>query len=102
MQYASPKGVLNMLLGVNQPNLDQKKGESRSSRIQQFVKYISDVEASGTTPTVPEFPSKLDWLNTAPLQWHRGGSRTRKFPLLKCNEVCKPVLEGVTGIRGSP
>ncbi|XP_058082799.1 protein SUPPRESSOR OF QUENCHING 1, chloroplastic isoform X2 [Magnolia sinica] len=71
MQYASPKGVLNMLLGVNQPNLDQKKGESQSSRIQQFVKYISDVEASGTTPTVPEFPSKLDWLNTAPLQWHR-------------------------------
>lgn len=25
----------------------------------------------GSAPDVPEFPSKLDWLNTAPLQFHR-------------------------------
>eukprot|EP00268_Persea_americana_P050094 TRINITY_DN5423_c0_g1_i14.p1 TRINITY_DN5423_c0_g1~~TRINITY_DN5423_c0_g1_i14.p1 ORF type:complete len:1112 (-),score=203.72 TRINITY_DN5423_c0_g1_i14:364-3300(-) len=71
MQYASPKGILNLLLGVNKPILDQQEGESRSARIQQFVNYISDVESRGSAATVPEFPSKLDWLNTAPLQWRR-------------------------------
>ncbi|XP_077218341.1 haloacid dehalogenase-like hydrolase family protein isoform X2 [Tasmannia lanceolata] len=71
MQYVSPKGFLHMLLGVTQPVLEQKDGESQSARIQQFVNYISDIEARGTAPTVPEFPSKLNWLNTAPLQWRR-------------------------------
>ncbi|CAI0446545.1 unnamed protein product [Linum tenue] len=46
-------------------------GTPRFSRVQQFVKYISDLEARGSTTTVPEFPSKLDWLNTAPLQFRR-------------------------------
>ncbi|KAJ4956610.1 hypothetical protein NE237_013393 [Protea cynaroides] len=71
MQYASPKAIMNLLFGVSRPPFEQNEGESRSGRIQQFVDYISDVEARGTAPVMPEFPSKLDWLNTAPLQFRR-------------------------------
>ncbi|XP_043687165.1 protein SUPPRESSOR OF QUENCHING 1, chloroplastic isoform X2 [Telopea speciosissima] len=71
MQYASPKAIMNLLFGVSRPPFEQNEGESRSGRIQQFMNYISDVEARGTAPDVPEFPSKLDWLNTAPLQFRR-------------------------------
>ncbi|CAN0914071.1 Protein SUPPRESSOR OF QUENCHING 1, chloroplastic [Linum grandiflorum] len=73
MQYASPKAIWNVLFGVNSPSFEKgdSAGMSRFSRVQQFVKYISDVEARGSTTTVPEFPSKLDWLNTAPLQFRR-------------------------------
>ncbi|KAG6702381.1 protein SUPPRESSOR OF QUENCHING 1, chloroplastic isoform X1 [Carya illinoinensis] len=71
MQYASPKAIWNMLLGVTQPSFKSNEDELNSDRIQQFVNYISDLEAKGTSPTVPEFPSKLDWLNSAPLQFRR-------------------------------
>ncbi|XVF57595.1 hypothetical protein PTKIN_Ptkin06aG0217900 [Pterospermum kingtungense] len=71
MQYASPKAIWNMLFASKSPSSDSNEGESRSARIQQFVNYISDLESSGTAPTVPEFPAKLDWLNTAPLQFRR-------------------------------
>ncbi|KAL5783728.1 hypothetical protein ACOSP7_008757 [Xanthoceras sorbifolium] len=72
MQYASPKAIWNLLFGVSRPSFNQIEGESsRSARIQQFVNYISDVENRKSTPTVPEFPTKLDWLNTAPLQFRR-------------------------------
>ncbi|XP_061371915.1 protein SUPPRESSOR OF QUENCHING 1, chloroplastic isoform X2 [Gastrolobium bilobum] len=71
MQYASPKAVWNLLFGVTQPPLEQKEGNSRYDRVQQFVNYISDLESRGNAQIVPEFPSKLDWLNTAPLQFHR-------------------------------
>ncbi|XP_057439055.1 protein SUPPRESSOR OF QUENCHING 1, chloroplastic isoform X2 [Lotus japonicus] len=71
MQYTSPKAVWNLLFGVTQPPLGQKEGNSRSDRIQQFVNYIADLESRGNTQVVPEFPSKLDWLNTAPLQFRR-------------------------------
>ncbi|PON69654.1 HAD hydrolase, subfamily IA [Parasponia andersonii] len=71
MQYASPKAIWNMLFGANQPSFGQKEGKSRTKRIQQFVKYISDLETSGTAPLVPEFPSRLDWLNTAPLKFSK-------------------------------
>ncbi|KAG5529239.1 hypothetical protein RHGRI_029813 [Rhododendron griersonianum] len=47
------------------------KCRSRSARFQQFVNYISDLETRGTASIVPEFPSKLDWLNTAPLKLNR-------------------------------
>ncbi|KAK8473728.1 hypothetical protein PHAVU_001G224700 [Phaseolus vulgaris] len=70
MQYASPKAVWNQLFGVIQPPLEQKDS-SRYDRIQQFVNYISDLESRGSAQIVPEFPSKLDWLNTAPLQFRR-------------------------------
>ncbi|KAK7379175.1 hypothetical protein VNO80_04628 [Phaseolus coccineus] len=70
MQYASPKAVWNQLFGVTQPPLEQKDN-SRYDRIQQFVNYISDLESRGSAQIVPEFPSKLDWLNTAPLQFRR-------------------------------
>ncbi|KAL9332441.1 hypothetical protein ACSQ67_002051 [Phaseolus vulgaris] len=70
MQYASPKAVWNQLFGVTQPPLEQKDS-SRYDRIQQFVNYISDLESRGSAQIVPEFPSKLDWLNTAPLQFRR-------------------------------
>ncbi|XP_050383338.1 protein SUPPRESSOR OF QUENCHING 1, chloroplastic isoform X2 [Argentina anserina] len=68
MQYASPKAIWNLIFGVNQPSITQNDGESKMDRIQQFVNYISDLEARGTAPIVPEFPPKLDWLNTAPIK----------------------------------
>ncbi|KAJ6791613.1 NHL repeat-containing protein 2 isoform X2 [Iris pallida] len=71
MQYASLKGILNLFSGPNRPVFDQREGESRTSRIQQFKKYLSDLEARGSASVVPEFPSKLDWLNSAPLQFSR-------------------------------
>ncbi|XP_008246083.1 PREDICTED: NHL repeat-containing protein 2 [Prunus mume] len=71
MQYASPKAIWNVIFGINQPSLKQKEGESNMERIQQFVNYISDLETRGTAPIVPEFPAKLDWLNTAPIKFSR-------------------------------
>ncbi|KAI8531711.1 hypothetical protein RHMOL_Rhmol11G0156800 [Rhododendron molle] len=72
MQYASPKAVWNSLFGVsNSPSFGQNEGGSSSARVQQFVNYISDLETRGTASIVPEFPSKLDWLNTAPLKLNR-------------------------------
>ncbi|KAK3199437.1 hypothetical protein Dsin_022852 [Dipteronia sinensis] len=72
MQYASPKAIWNIFFGVNRPSFNQTEGESsRSERVQQFVNYISDVEKRKSTTIVPEFPTKLDWLNTAPLQFRR-------------------------------
>ncbi|XP_070024129.1 protein SUPPRESSOR OF QUENCHING 1, chloroplastic-like isoform X2 [Nicotiana tabacum] len=71
MQYASPKAIWNLLFGTGSPPFEQKEDASRSQRIQQFVDYISDVDARKSTAIVPEFPSKLDWLNTAPLQLRR-------------------------------
>ncbi|KAK9292842.1 hypothetical protein L1049_020822 [Liquidambar formosana] len=68
MQYASPKAIWNMLFGLYSPTFEQNEGTSRNARVQQFVNYISDLETKGTAPIVPEFPPKLDWLNTAPLQ----------------------------------
>ncbi|XP_074264244.1 protein SUPPRESSOR OF QUENCHING 1, chloroplastic [Silene latifolia] len=71
MQYASPKALWNSIFGVNSPSFDPNDGDSRSGRVQQFVSYISDLESRGNAPTVPEFPSRLDWLNSAPLQFRR-------------------------------
>ncbi|KAK1432524.1 hypothetical protein QVD17_09421 [Tagetes erecta] len=71
MQYASPKAIWNLLLGGNGPPFGRSEDGTRSTRIQQFINYISDVESRGNTTQVPEFPSKLDWLNTAPLQLRR-------------------------------
>ncbi|KAJ0534566.1 putative transcription factor WD40-like family [Helianthus annuus] len=71
MQYASPKAIWNLLFGSSSPPFGQSEDGTRSSRIQQFINYIADVESKGNTTQVPEFPSKLDWLNTAPLQLRR-------------------------------
>ncbi|XP_034706716.1 protein SUPPRESSOR OF QUENCHING 1, chloroplastic [Vitis riparia] len=71
MQYASPKAIWNLLFGVNRPTFGKNEGESQTGRIQQFVNYISDLESRGNATTVPEFPSQLDWLNSAPLQLRR-------------------------------
>ncbi|KAI7736671.1 hypothetical protein M8C21_009136, partial [Ambrosia artemisiifolia] len=71
MQYASPKAIWNLLFGSSSPPFGQSEDGTRSTRIQQFINYIADVESKGNTPQVPEFPSKLDWLNTAPLQLRR-------------------------------
>ncbi|KAI3725773.1 hypothetical protein L1987_65565 [Smallanthus sonchifolius] len=71
MQYASPKAIWNLLFGRNNPPFGQNEDGTRSTRIQQFINYISDVESRKNTAQVPEFPSKLDWLNTAPLQLRR-------------------------------
>ncbi|KAL9141056.1 hypothetical protein ABFS82_14G077900 [Erythranthe guttata] len=69
MQYTSPKAIWNLFFGASTP-FGPGEG-SRSERVQLFVNYISDLEKRGTGTTVPEFPSKLDWLNTAPLQLRR-------------------------------
>ncbi|KAG8648320.1 hypothetical protein MANES_09G177500v8 [Manihot esculenta] len=73
MQYASPQAIWNLVFGVNKPDFKQNEGKSdlEYSRVQQFVNYISDLETRGTARVVPEFPTKLDWLNSAPLQFHR-------------------------------
>ncbi|XP_052206057.1 protein SUPPRESSOR OF QUENCHING 1, chloroplastic isoform X2 [Diospyros lotus] len=71
MQYASPKAIWNLLFGVVKPSFVQNKGLPHSARVQQFVNYISELETGGTARIVPEFPSKLDWLNTPPLKLGR-------------------------------
>ncbi|CAH2046801.1 unnamed protein product [Thlaspi arvense] len=71
MQYASPKALWNALVGATIPSFTQNQGEGRLNRVQQFVYYIADLESKQTATTVPEFPTKLDWLNTAPLQFRR-------------------------------
>lgn len=58
------------MFGVSSP-VGQGQVESNSSRIQQFFNYISDLETRGKATVVPEFPTKLDWLNSAPLQLRR-------------------------------
>ncbi|XP_010414996.1 PREDICTED: NHL repeat-containing protein 2-like [Camelina sativa] len=68
MQYASPKALWNALVGAKTPSFTQNQGEGR---VHQFVDYIADLESKQTATAVPEFPSKLDWLNTAPLQLRR-------------------------------
>ncbi|CAA0827271.1 haloacid dehalogenase-like hydrolase family protein [Striga hermonthica] len=70
MQYASPKAIWNLIFGASNAPFGSNK-ESQNARIQQFVNYFSDLDRRGTATTVPEFPSKLDWLNTAPLKLRR-------------------------------
>ncbi|XP_024015390.1 protein SUPPRESSOR OF QUENCHING 1, chloroplastic [Eutrema salsugineum] len=69
MQYASPKALWNAFVGAKSPSFTQNQGGF--NRVQQFVEYIADLESKKTATVVPEFPSKLDWLNTAPLQLRR-------------------------------
>nr|XP_051181491.1 protein SUPPRESSOR OF QUENCHING 1, chloroplastic isoform X2 [Lolium perenne] len=71
MQFASPKGLLNFLTGGNSSIFATNGRESLSSRVQQIKKYLADFETGGSATYVPEFPRKLDWLNTAPLQFGR-------------------------------
>ncbi|XP_073123424.1 protein SUPPRESSOR OF QUENCHING 1, chloroplastic-like isoform X2 [Henckelia pumila] len=70
MQYVSPKAIWSSVFGASNPSFGQK-GETDDKRIEQFINYMSDLEKRGTATTVPEFPSKLDWLNAAPLQFGR-------------------------------
>ncbi|XP_025791683.1 protein SUPPRESSOR OF QUENCHING 1, chloroplastic isoform X1 [Panicum hallii] len=71
MQFASPKGLLNFFMGGNSSIFVNNEGDSLSSRAQQIKKYLADFESGGSATYVPEFPRKLDWLNTAPLQFGR-------------------------------
>ncbi|WOL00279.1 NHL repeat-containing protein 2 isoform X1 [Canna indica] len=71
MQYASVKGLMNLFTGVNKPKFGENEGKSRSSRIQQIKNYLSDLEVRGSASIMPEFPPKLEWLNSAPLQFRR-------------------------------
>ncbi|EEF49975.1 2-deoxyglucose-6-phosphate phosphatase, putative [Ricinus communis] len=72
MQYASPQAIWNLLFRVNKLDFEKNENTGKSqSRVQQFVNYISDLETRETARIVPEFPAKLDWLNTAPLQFRR-------------------------------
>ncbi|CAM8914721.1 unnamed protein product [Rhodiola kirilowii] len=83
MQYASPKALWNMLFGVNRFTFNQNKGDDR---VQQFVDYISGLETRGNASVVPEFPPKLDWLNSAPL--HLGKELRGKVVLLDFWTYC--------------
>ncbi|CAN6295323.1 unnamed protein product [Urochloa humidicola] len=71
MQFASTKGLLNFFTDGNSSIFINNEGESLSSRAQQIKKYLADFESGGSATYVPEFPRKLDWLNTAPLQFGR-------------------------------
>ncbi|KAJ1297421.1 hypothetical protein BS78_01G374800 [Paspalum vaginatum] len=71
MQFASPKGLLNFFMGGNSSVFAKNEGESLSSRVQRIKKYLAEFESGGSATYVPEFPRKLDWLNTAPLQFGR-------------------------------
>ncbi|GAB4835670.1 Protein SUPPRESSOR OF QUENCHING 1, chloroplastic [Ancistrocladus abbreviatus] len=71
MQYASPKALWNLIFGVGSPSFQQNEGDPRDAGVQQLVNYLSDLEARGNALAVPEFPSRVDWLNTTPLQLHR-------------------------------
>uniref|UniRef100_A0A0D9VTA0 Thioredoxin domain-containing protein n=1 Tax=Leersia perrieri TaxID=77586 RepID=A0A0D9VTA0_9ORYZ len=71
MQFVSPKGLLNYFTGGNSSIFSNNGGEPLSSRVQQIKKYLADFETGGSATYVPEFPRKLDWLNTAPLQFGR-------------------------------
>nr|CAB3496124.1 unnamed protein product [Digitaria exilis] len=71
MQFASPKGLLNFFMGGDSSIFVNNEGGSLSSRSQQIKKYLADFESGGSATYVPEFPRKLDWLNTAPLQFGR-------------------------------
>ncbi|KAH9604992.1 hypothetical protein KSS87_017906 [Heliosperma pusillum] len=62
---------IELQLGINPSLVTLLVGNSHSGRVQQFVSYISDLESRGNDPIVPEFPSRLDWLNSAPLQFQR-------------------------------
>lgn len=68
MSYTSPKALFNVLVGVGQRLVARDDDMSQSTRIQQFKNYISDIETRGGGQQVPEFPPKLDWLNTSPLR----------------------------------
>ncbi|OWM72419.1 hypothetical protein CDL15_Pgr018304 [Punica granatum] len=92
MQYASPKAIWNLLFGVNRPFFGQDQGQYQDARVQQFVNYISDLEIKGAAPVVPEFPSKLDWLNSVPLQFRRFavvGVHSAKFDNEKDSEAIR-------------
>lgn len=71
MSYTSPKALFNVLVGVGQRLVARDDDMSQSTRIQQFKNYISDIETRGGGQQVPEFPPKLDWLNTSPLRLRR-------------------------------
>ncbi|KAF0914937.1 hypothetical protein E2562_032848 [Oryza meyeriana var. granulata] len=70
MQFVSPKGLLNYFMGGDS-SIFASNEEPLSSRVQQIKKYLADFESGGSATYVPEFPRKLDWLNTAPLQFGR-------------------------------
>ncbi|TVU47295.1 hypothetical protein EJB05_06890, partial [Eragrostis curvula] len=71
MQFASPKGLLKFLMGGDSSIFAKNKGEPLSSRVQEIKTYLADFESGESATYVPEFPRKLDWLNTAPLQFGR-------------------------------
>ncbi|XP_015690862.1 protein SUPPRESSOR OF QUENCHING 1, chloroplastic [Oryza brachyantha] len=71
MQFVSPKGLFNYLTGGDSSIFANNEGKPLTSRIQQIKKYLADFETGGSATYVPGFPRKLDWLNTAPLQFGR-------------------------------
>ncbi|PKA65072.1 riboflavin kinase [Apostasia shenzhenica] len=71
MQYTSLRAILNQFSWDSKPVFGKNKGVARPSRIQEIKSYLSTLESRGSASILPEFPNKLDWLNSAPLQFSR-------------------------------
>ncbi|KAG6555690.1 hypothetical protein Mapa_002927 [Marchantia paleacea] len=67
MSYASPKAVWNALVGEMRPVANGAE-LSTGDRVEQFKKYIADIEKKGKGQVVAEFQPKLEWLNSPPLR----------------------------------
>jgi thiol-disulfide isomerase/thioredoxin len=69
MSYISPRAVLNALLpsaASSALSATNEEGEGRG-RVAAFKRFIANLEQRGGGVLVPEFPAKLDWLNSVPL-----------------------------------
>ncbi|GJP46594.1 hypothetical protein CLOM_g5865 [Closterium sp. NIES-68] len=62
--YASPKALLNMLMGTAVP-------PANAAGPRGLVKYVQQLDRSGASDLVPDFEPRLQWLNSAPLSFTR-------------------------------
>ncbi|BBN12735.1 phosphoglycolate phosphatase [Marchantia polymorpha subsp. ruderalis] len=67
MSYASPMAIWNALVGEMRPVANGAE-LSTGDRVEQFKKYIADIEKKGKGQVVAEFQPKLEWLNSPPLR----------------------------------
>ncbi|KAJ7554968.1 hypothetical protein O6H91_05G017800 [Diphasiastrum complanatum] len=71
MSYSSPKALLNAIFGASKPVIANRTQITGIDRVGEFKRYISELEDSGGGQVVPEFQSRLEWLNTTPLRLKR-------------------------------
>ncbi|KAF6155127.1 hypothetical protein GIB67_043095, partial [Kingdonia uniflora] len=92
MQYASPKAILNLLFGVSRPSFGENEGESKSARIQQFVNYISDLEASSPPVFQGEEKNEFTQVMRAEYEMREVGS-TREVEVSYKDEI-EDIVDG--------